>query len=79
LGTEFNEEQRQVFCVFSGEGVNKFRNYLNEEDTADNEADTEDSDRMITSVYEDGRDRDDDGVVGMMESAAIEGDDFDDE
>lgn len=27
--TEFNDEQRSVFCVFSGDGVNKLRDYLN--------------------------------------------------
>jgi F-box and leucine-rich repeat protein GRR1 len=27
--TEFNEHQRDVFCVFSGVGVQRLRNYLN--------------------------------------------------
>ena len=26
---EFTEHQRTVFCVFSGDGVNRLRNYLN--------------------------------------------------
>ena len=29
LCTEFNEHQREVFCVFSGIGVSRLRNYLN--------------------------------------------------
>ncbi|KAI9833017.1 MAG: hypothetical protein M1819_003849 [Sarea resinae] len=28
---EFNEHQRDVFCVFSGDGVKRLRNYLNQE------------------------------------------------
>ena len=31
LPLEFTEHQRNVFCVFSGEGVNRLRNYLNED------------------------------------------------
>ena len=27
--SEFTEHQRTVFCVFSGDGVNRLRNYLN--------------------------------------------------
>lgn len=27
---EFTDHQRNVFCVFSGEGVNRLRHYLNE-------------------------------------------------
>jgi F-box and leucine-rich repeat protein GRR1 len=27
--TEFNDHQRDVFCVFSGTGVSRLRNYLN--------------------------------------------------
>ncbi|KAE9967176.1 hypothetical protein BLS_007540 [Venturia inaequalis] len=29
--TEFNDHQREVFCVFSNEGVRRLRNYLNEQ------------------------------------------------
>lgn len=28
---EFTDHQRNVFCVFSGEGVNRLRQYLNED------------------------------------------------
>ncbi|KAF2455744.1 hypothetical protein BDY21DRAFT_372897 [Lineolata rhizophorae] len=31
---EFNDHQREVFCVFSGSGVNRLRTYLNEETRA---------------------------------------------
>ncbi|EON63354.1 hypothetical protein W97_02581 [Coniosporium apollinis CBS 100218] len=31
--SEFNEHQRDVFCVFSGAGVNRLRDYLNGPDT----------------------------------------------
>ena len=30
LRSEFTEHQRTVFCVFSGDGVNRLRTYLNE-------------------------------------------------
>ena len=33
LSTEFTDHQRNVFCVFSGEGVNRLRNYLNDDNT----------------------------------------------
>lgn len=29
---EFNDDQRVVFCVFSGDGVSKLRNHLRQED-----------------------------------------------
>lgn len=29
IDTEFNEHQREVFCVFSGSGVTRLRIYLN--------------------------------------------------
>lgn len=31
--SEFNDHQRDVFCVFSGAGVNRLRDYLNGPDT----------------------------------------------
>lgn len=31
---EFTEHQRTVFCVFSGDGVNRLRNYLNNDPQA---------------------------------------------
>lgn len=30
---EFNEHQRDVFCVFSGNGVTRLRDHLNQEET----------------------------------------------
>lgn len=34
--TDFNDHQREVFCVFSGNGVGRLRYYLNQQEAADN-------------------------------------------
>lgn len=34
LNQEFTDHQRNVFCVFSGDGVNRLRKYLNEDPVA---------------------------------------------
>lgn len=36
---EFTDHQRNVFCVFSGDGVNRLRKYLNEDPVATYEPD----------------------------------------
>ena len=65
---EFNDEQRTVFCVFSGDGVNRLRNYLNT-DTSSAVSDTE------GTMYDDGLE--DDGsaehMVGLMQGTQIGG------
>ena len=49
---EFNEEQRVVFCVFSGDGVHKLRSHLAKDPTAYGPNDD-------VSMYDDGPDSDD--------------------
>ena len=64
--TEFTEHQRTVFCVFSGDGVNRLRGYLNESS-------------YITegTMFVDGEvDGDPDGqVAGMMHATGLNDDD----
>lgn len=70
---EFTEHQRHVFCVFSGEGVNRLRSYLNE--SPDTLYDTE------GTMYDDreGEDMDTDHqVVGLMHATGLNDDDDDD-
>ncbi|KAI4126133.1 MAG: hypothetical protein LQ338_003903 [Usnochroma carphineum] len=70
---EFTEHQRTMFCVFSGHGVNKLRDYLNSEDPAsiydtegtmydEREADDGEADQQVT---------------GMMNATGLGGDDDD--
>lgn len=54
--TEFNEHQRDVFCVFSGVGVQRLRQFLNTESDAQNRH-TSFSDNEGT-MYEDGEEPD---------------------
>ena len=73
INTEFTEHQRHVFCVFSGEGVNRLRNYLNE--SPDTLYDTE------GTMYDDreGESMDTDHqVVGLMHATGLNDDDDDD-
>ena len=69
---EFTEHQRTVFCVFSGEGVNRLRKYLN---------DTPPIYESESTMYDD---RDPDGemdaerqVAGLMHATGINDDDED--
>lgn len=59
--SEFTEHQRTVFCVFSGDGVNRLRKYLNENsqsiydpestmDFEDREVTDGDNDQQIASL-----------------------------
>jgi hypothetical protein len=66
---EFNEEQRQVFCVFSGDGVNKLRDFLNSRATHHT---IEES-----AVMFDDQDGDVE-VVDMMQNTALDEEGFDD-
>ena len=66
---EFTEHQREVFCVFSGEGVNRLRNYLN----------TDRSGLQNGTMYVD-EDGEDQQVAGLMNATAINDDeDMDDD
>lgn len=77
LLSEFTEHQRNVFCVFSGDGVNRLRNYLNDnlpatydEGTMYDDRDGDDADQtvaglmQITGLGPDDEDMDDDVDVG---------------
>ena len=74
--TEFNEEQRNVFCVFSGEGVHRFRDYMNSEAlNGDNLPDLGDD----VTMYDDGLPDDeggnpeDDGISSSLQDMGIDG------
>ncbi|MCJ1432266.1 SCF ubiquitin ligase complex subunit [Xylographa pallens] len=67
---EFNEEQRTVFCVFSGDGVSKLRKYLNE-DHFDSEINMYEEGEML------GDDGDADGILGLMQSTGLDAEDGD--
>ncbi|KAK7547015.1 hypothetical protein IWX49DRAFT_111820 [Phyllosticta citricarpa] len=49
---EFNEHQRDVFCVFSGNGVTRLRDHLNQEETTNPPYETD------GTMYDDGDDAD---------------------
>jgi len=71
VATEFTEHQRHVFCVFSGDGVNRLRNYLNQEGFA---YETE------GTMYDDGQADDmdtDQQLPGLMHATGINDDDDD--
>ena len=71
--TEFTDHQRNMFCVFSGPGVNRLREYLNE-DPAVSLYETE------GTMYDDrdGEDVDaDQQVTGMMHATGLGVDDED--
>ena len=70
LHSEFNEEQRNVFCVFSGDGVNKLRDYLNQHEEARDEY-TQSPNELDESTDEQ------DGINGMMQSTVLDGEDYD--
>lgn len=70
---EFTEHQRNVFCVFSGEGVNRLRTYLNQEASV---YDTE------GTMYDAGDEEDGDAqldlqVAGLMHATGLGLDDED--
>lgn len=60
--TEFTEHQRNVFCVFSGKGVNDLRTYLNQQNYAM-------EDEFDPRVVEDADD--DQTMTGMMGTATL--------
>lgn len=63
---EFTEHQRNVFCVFSGKGVNDLRTYLNQQNYAMGED-------YGPQVVDDGDD--DHTMTGMMGSATLNAED----
>lgn len=70
---EFTEHQRNVFCVFSGEGVNRLRTYLNQEASV---YDTEGT-MYDAGDEEDGDAQLDQQVAGLMHATGLGLDDED--
>ncbi|KAK2812635.1 hypothetical protein FQN50_001281 [Emmonsiellopsis sp. PD_5] len=71
---EFTQPQRDVFCVFSGEGVNRLRDFLNRAASAYRH------DAEEGTMYDDGDELDEDeGQVTGLLNAAVINDDEDDE
>ncbi|KAH1555128.1 hypothetical protein KXV92_001934 [Aspergillus fumigatus] len=68
---EFTQQQREVFCVFSGEGVNRLRDYLNR---------SPDPPREMTeaTMYDDDEELDEDEgqVTGLMHATVINDEDY---
>lgn len=68
---EFTQQQREVFCVFSGEGVTRLRDYLNRDITIIPE-ETE------ATMYDDDEELDEDEgqMNGMMHATGINDEDY---
>ncbi|KKK19816.1 hypothetical protein P175DRAFT_0561118 [Aspergillus ochraceoroseus IBT 24754] len=68
---EFTHQQREVFCVFSGEGVNRLRNFLNQETVPQR-------DMNEATMYDDDEELDEDEgqVTGLMNATGINDDDY---
>lgn len=64
---EFTQQQRDVFCVFSGDGVNRLRLYLNQLSGAESEATMYDDDEEL--------DEDEGRMTGLMNATVINDDD----
>lgn len=83
LPAEFTEHQRTMFCVFSGPGVNRLREYLNSDAPATIYAPegTMYDDRVARITDDDGEAEysdDDQQVTGMMNATGLGVDDDDD-
>jgi F-box and leucine-rich repeat protein GRR1 len=68
---EFTQQQRDVFCVFSGDGVNRLRDFLNRYESSPHE-ETE------ATMYDDDEELDEDEgqMTGLMNATVInDGDD----
>ncbi|KAL5357967.1 hypothetical protein BJX96DRAFT_32988 [Aspergillus floccosus] len=62
---EFTNQQRDVFCVFSGEGVNRLRDFLNATSTPMR-------DMTEATMYDDDEELEDEGqVTGLLHATAI--------
>lgn len=70
---EFTNQQREVFCVFSGEGVNRLRDYLNRTVSPVR-------DMTEATMYDDDEELDEDEgqVTGLMHATAINDDEYTD-
>ncbi|KAJ5945539.1 hypothetical protein N7454_002378 [Penicillium verhagenii] len=67
---EFTQQQRDVFCVFSGEGVFKLRDFLNRDEL--NQHETE------ATMYDDDDELDEDAgqMTGLMDATGINDEDY---
>ena len=72
LLAEFTDDQRTVFCVFSGDGVNKLRDYLNQHEESRRAGYVQ----AVANGFDESMDEQD-GINGMMQSAALDGEDYD--
>ncbi|OJJ47603.1 hypothetical protein ASPZODRAFT_141189 [Penicilliopsis zonata CBS 506.65] len=70
--SEFTPLQREVFCVFSGEGVNRLRDFLNQAPISTAVDETE------ATMYDDDEELDEDEgqVTGLMHATAINDEDY---
>ncbi|KAJ6129787.1 SCF ubiquitin ligase complex subunit [Penicillium capsulatum] len=68
---EFTQQQRRVFCVFSGDGVNRLRDYLNQQGSSTPE-ETE------ATMYDDDEELEEDegAMTGLMDATGINDDDY---
>ncbi|KAJ5678997.1 hypothetical protein N7462_007241 [Penicillium macrosclerotiorum] len=67
---EFTQQQRDVFCVFSGDGVTRLRDYLNQ-NVSPMQEETE------TTMYDDEEVDEDEGqMTGLMHATGINDEDF---
>ena len=69
---EFTEHQRHVFCVFSGEGVNRLRSYLNSQPDIHDTEGTMYDDREVEDIETDQQ------VAGLMQVTGLNDDDDED-
>lgn len=67
---EFTQQQRDVFCVFSGDGVNRLRLYLNQLNISSR-------DESEATMYDDDEELDEDEgrMTGLMNATVINDDD----
>ena len=91
LLTEFNDEQTQVFCVFSGDGVSKLRDYLNTEVLRNARMAEINRERPVHNptaqhdadgagdihMFDDGMGDEDEGMAGMLQNTQLDNDEFD--
>jgi F-box and leucine-rich repeat protein GRR1 len=63
--SEFTQQQREVFCVFSGDGVGQLRDFLNRNSEPF-------PDETEATMYDDDEELDEDGqVTGLLNATAI--------
>ena len=80
IRTEFNDDQRTVFCVFSGEGVGNLRDHLNSEmQVFEGEVTMYDDPDGNDDAMGMGDDGEDQGLLGLMESTVLDTEDGEDD